>query len=64
MTGEPSLPPRRPQLLGKFIGGTFHDWANTGFIGVLALLYVADCEGWELGSPGAVVKMLWGLLLG
>lgn len=49
MTDAPGV----PRALGKVFGGTLHDWLNTGLVGILAFLYVANCQGWDLGGGPA-----------
>jgi hypothetical protein len=40
---------RKPEALGR-VGGTLHDWMNTGFLTLVAGLYLARCEGLTLGD--------------
>lgn len=45
MTDAPSIPAKL-----RLFGGSLHDWLNTGFVVLLAVLYIARCEGITIGA--------------
>lgn len=50
MTDAPSVPQKF-----RLFGGSLHDWMNTGLVGLLAMLYVANCEGVDFGAVFSVL---------